>query len=225
MPEPYTGGNVASAELQYSKGLLLFDDCEGTLRWSEGGTGGDTVLAYATVASCFGTNGLHIKTRTTTATDGDTIQLYRYLHTPYSGRAFYRLRFRIPTLATVEKIEFWTEQWKDGQKYRAEFTFWPNTGVFGRQDDGGSDQAITALACVPLPLQWQALQFAIDWKALEYISASLNGVSASLAGLGLNNVTTSTATMLSFGMNVEAAGAAAAEIYADAFYIGEDENR
>lgn len=53
--------------------VVLYDDMEDLLKWTEAGTGGDTVFEKITTVAYNGSACLHMKTRTTTATEGDGI--------------------------------------------------------------------------------------------------------------------------------------------------------
>src|SRR4030067_2668965 len=89
-------------DLQYSRGIHLLEDCEGTFIWTPAGTGGDDVHAFATKAAFFGTNGMDLQTRTTTATDGDLLSVKRYIGASISGLMIARGMVCFPDVSTVQ---------------------------------------------------------------------------------------------------------------------------
>lgn len=77
MGEEYVRRIMVLGEVPSLGPVLLHDDMEDLLKWVEAGTGGDTVFEKIATVAYNGSASLHMKTRTTGATEGDETTGYR----------------------------------------------------------------------------------------------------------------------------------------------------
>jgi hypothetical protein len=205
----------------FSRGVMLLDDCEGTFTYIVGGTGGDDVHEYLAAAAFTGTNGLHLKTRTTAAAAGDIVTIYKYHSIPESGLLVIRARLASPDLTKVKSIQLGSVINSGAETYQALLKHSPNTPKTEYQTTAAAFVAIATMALPTVASAFIDFELVIDCLAKQYISVTWNGIRAKLPGIPLWDVGAAVARYGCLILSVEAIGAAAAEIYADNLYIGE----
>jgi len=111
---------------------LFFDDCSGTMNWLSSGTGADYSVEYDPAAAFVQTNGLIIKTRTTTPAIGDVVNAYRKLWLPPLGILRLQAMFSLLTDAPDQNLDF-IIFWYDGTTmHTAGLRFVASTGAIYR---------------------------------------------------------------------------------------------
>ncbi len=220
MPRSHTGIESVSGVLGFSREVLWADECKGTFKYAQTGTGGDDVFVYDTSGSILSTNGIHLVTRTTSAADGDTLRIARMLSFPVSGQLYTRLRMGVGDVSLLELIRVGIN-FKDGAKeYESGLTYKPNVPSLSYHNSAGGLTAIPTLAWQMGDWQNSILEFGLDVLAKEYLSALWLGTEADLADVAVQEVGVSTLRQLEFSIEIETAGAAAASLFADTVYVG-----
>ena len=97
------------SNMMFARGVLLLDDCDGTLGWVASGTGGDDVHAFSTDYAFSGVNSLKLVTRTTGAAAGDTLTVARVVEYPESGLLVYRARVLFLNKARIDQL--WVQEY------------------------------------------------------------------------------------------------------------------
>lgn len=210
-------------ELQFSRGIALLEDCEGTFLWTEAGTGGDDVHQFATAAAYHGTNGMELITRTTDTADGDLLSVKRYLGALKAGRLVARGLVGFPDVSDCQAFRVEILMTDGTDIWQAKIAFAPNTPQGGYYDSANSFTAVAGFAVGLSDGFWAQWEVVIDTMAMEYISMRWCGVEQSLAGLGLYDSGNSDSRVVSIDLEIEAAIAAPCTVYQDSIFVGEQE--
>lgn len=222
MSREHLGQFAIAGNMGFTRGILLLDDCEGTLGWTISGTGGDFAGAYATAAAWVGTNGLHLATKTTNPAQYDIVEAARVLEWQESGLVVFRLRFASPDVSDVRKITvklgkdleddvYWAEvdflPQSNEVKYRSGAAAWVDTGI----DPGGVAD-----------LQWGTCEIVVDLTALKWVSLRMFGQYVDMSDIAMWEYAASGSVKAVLPhVVVDANAGAVAEGYFDQMYVGE----
>lgn len=209
------------AGMGFARGVMLLDDCEGTFTWTVVGTGGDDVHAFATAAAFQGTYGLQLKTRTTAAAEDDYVQITRSMSYPESGLLVFRLRLLSPDISLCKAITIQLGISDGVNNYLASIVLRPSTPAAGYGNVLNAFVAFATAVCPVMDAQWLTLELVFDTLAHNYIEAYVNGYREDLAGVPVYAAGADADRRSYAVVMVDAAGAAAAEIYVDNIYVGE----
>jgi len=210
-----------SSDLKFAKGILLLDDCEGTFTWSFTGTDANAAASFAAAAAFMGTNGMLATTGDDSPAEDDTLQIVKYVEVPESGLVVFRVKFGLPDVSIVKGVNVLINIHRDSKVYAAGLLYLPDTpGGYYLGDDGGYHEVAAWANAVP-DHAWQMAEIVVDINDLKYISGLLNGVPADLSAMAVYDGGVSAGRFMTIGLNVTAAGAAAAIVYFDNIYVGE----
>jgi len=212
---------MVSSNLGFARGVLLLEDCEGTFTWVDSGTGGDDVHEFATAAAFMGLQGMRLKTRTTGAAANDYVMVSKPMGYPESGLCVARARIAVPALAAVGGFTLAVVARNGTRRWQGELVVSPNAPTVEYLNAAGAWTAVAALAYAPVVFGFVTLEVALDLRSMEYVEGAWNGARADLAGVSMYDAAADTARGLTLAVSVRAAGAAAAELYADNLYVGE----
>jgi len=212
--------NVAS-DLNFARGILLLDDCDGTCNYEKSGTGADYVVDYNSAAAFIGTNGLRLQTRSTDPAQYDIVSAYKKIGLPQSKYLKFRTMCMFPDVSLVQQlaVRIYTDYLTD--VWLGELRFTPNTPVMQYVNAAAAATAITEMALKVKDNQWFDMELAIDIAAAEYLSARFNGVEKDMSGLGLYDSDDTTYSTIQLTLEIGSAGAAQATAYFDQLYCGE----
>ena len=155
----------------------MYDDMEGTFKWSKAGTGGDDVLEKSITVAYNASASMHAKTRTTTATDGDYIDAKRRVYARASKRYRIELIWKFTTLAANK--EFFTQLVVEDGAYAhaVGLKFLPNSAKWQYQNVAGTFSDVPGGAQSLAADNWHRLLFEFDQstgKMVTMVSDSLN---------------------------------------------------
>lgn len=221
MSRDHLGQFMVSSSLGFARGILLLDDCEGTFTWVPTGTGGDDVHEFATVAAFMGLKGMRLKTRTTGAAANDNLTASKMVSYPESGLLVVRGRFASPDVSLCLGVGLSCLDDDGVTQYIPELYWIPGSAEVGYVSAASAYVPIAALATVFLDGQWYTWELVYDCLTHRYVSATFNGTRVSLANIGARTPGASSGRGVQVRVFVSAAGAAAAELYADSIYAGE----
>jgi len=211
-----------TADVMFSRGVHLLEDCAGTWLWTEGGTNGDDVHEYATAAAYFGTNGIHVKTRSTGASLGDTLTLLRYLGGNSSGRLVARAMMGLPDVSQDPIV--WMElQIGDGSDlFYGAIKIDNNAQKAYYLTTGGTWVEVAAWSPWLLDGYWMQLEMILDCENGNYVSGIVNGVSQDLAGIPMKVSAGAGIRQSYLILGLENGSANLSEAYWDAVFVGEE---
>lgn len=212
-----------SSDLSFARGVHIIDNAEGTFTWTVTGTGGDDVHEHATVAAYMGTNGIHLKTRTTDSAENDYVAITKHTSYPESGLLLARWRFASPDIPKVKTMEIGLLTYTpDGNRcYGIKLD--PNAGTLTYIDSGGSYVTITGGGSSLNNSQFIVMELAIDLRAMLYLDTMVNGIRSSLAGVAGQTLAPGSSRFCSIIMTLVAGGDGPAAAYIDSVYVGEFE--
>ena len=209
------------ANLSFARGVQLLDDCEGTFTWLVAGTGGDDVHEYATAAAYMGNKGMRLKNRTTGAAASDSLVASKDFGYPESGYLAVRAQLCALGGTTISQMSLELLIHDGAAGYIGRLLYQPNVPAMWYIDASGNPVAIAAMALPVYQFGFVHWDLSIDCRAFRYLSAGFHGIRADLSGIGLYSLGALTTRLAAVQITVVAAGAAAAEIYADNIYVGE----
>jgi hypothetical protein len=221
MPRDFLPGFNVASNMGFAKGVLLLEDCEGTFNWIVDGTGGDDVHAFATAAAFMGTNGMQLKTRATNPAEDDNLCVKKWVGFPESGLLVVRMRLCMVDVSAFGSVQLWGEVADGETAYAWEFWIMPGMGHCYYHSAAGPLVAIDGLDAMPVDASWFLVEAVLDLKAMEYVSLTVNGVRADLAGLAIVTGEAATERYNCVAITIATAGAAPCELYADHIYVGE----
>jgi hypothetical protein len=224
MPGGFTVQSGASPNLQYDRGVLLLDPCDGTFAWTGSGTGSDyTVDLQAGLNVFHGTKFLRVQTKATTPADGDYAQATRVLGYPISNRLVLRLRVKPFALTATDHWKVLVDVYDGTNRYTAGFKFEPQVPKAYYYDSAAGWTEITEFAFVTDSNGWQLLELQLDLGTHEYLRAYFAGAKKELADVAFQNVGASTTRSVVVTLYTEADGALASATQFASIYVGEHE--
>jgi hypothetical protein len=209
------------AGMGFARGVMLLDDCEGTMTWTVTGTGGDDVHLFATAAAWQGTYGMHLKSRTTAAAENDTVGVLKMFDYPGSGLLVARLRVCPVAVAAIKSINVHFRIDDGAQQYAAYFRLAISTGKVYYTDAAGNWIEIATMATTFTGGNWYTIELSIDCLAHKWLAARFNGFEYDASALPLYNDAATAGRFSLLGCYIIATDAPPAEIYADNIYVGE----
>lgn len=223
MSREHVGSFNIGDTLKFAKGILLLEDCEGTLVWNISGNAGDYAGTFETAAAFFATKGLELVTRVTNPAENDLASAQRYLPYPKSELVVLRALIGLPDVSKVKYVSLNFYAFDGAMQRRATLFWYPNVPKLERKNSAGGDSVISGYGQTVRDGIWTSMTVVLDLNAFEYLACELLGIHTSLEGLAMLEVGASTDRHLSFVATVCADGAAAATVYWDSLYCGEFE--
>lgn len=218
-----SGGFNVGTVLEYQRGILLMEDCEGADSWVGSGTGADFVVDLNAGGAWSGSKGLRLKTRATNPADGDTVTAYRYLQLPLNDLVVVRMRVQTLVLTTIEWFHVKLILHDGTREYQAGIQVGVATPILKYLNSAGSWVEVTGYGKAGRAYSWDMLEFQLDYDSNEYLKVLYHGVESSLADLAFQDVGAGVTRYAMLELKVEAAGAALAGVYWDSIYVGEFE--
>jgi len=220
MPGDFSYRGGASANPQFDQSTLLLEDCEGTYKWLNSGTGADYVGLFDASFCYFGTKGWKLRTRATTPAADDIVTAGRPLTFPMVRRLIVRGRVNFSDVSLVKALYCQLAVYDGVRGYPATLRFRPNTPDVCYLNSAGVYVAIPALAVVVGDLNWYMFEMAIDLVSLKYVYARFGGIEADLSGLAIQDAGAFAARSVQLTFDMTAIGAAQAEVGMDSVYVG-----
>ncbi len=202
--------------------VSLFDDLLDPLKWTESGTGGDTIFELDPSFSFSGKNSLHLKTRTAGAAQNDTITASRLVHIPPSKKVIASSVFYIPSKTAVLFMSFEFIYYDGTNHHTANILYYPGTPNWRYADADAGYTAIPDSGNQLLITAWHRLTFGIDFNNDLYGLVKINGRTFNLAAIPIYSDTGPPDEHLKVSVNIIAAGAAPAEAWLDTILAVED---
>jgi hypothetical protein len=200
MPQDFTQPEVEAEASQYDHDVLMMWDCENDIAIEVTGTGSGYSAVVDNLADCFGTKGLKMLTRSTSAAEDDYVQALRNL--PFQGDGNYsiKLRFRIPTVTIVKdfQVMFDVHDGSNNYMYKIKYDseahklyYWNSDGEW--TEISGYDWVTDASAVYNFHLN-------INTSTHKYVNIKVAGLQTSLADIACQTVDTSTKKQIMFKM-------------------------
>lgn len=195
--------------------VMLFDDMEDLLKWTKGGTGGDSVLEKSTTVAFNKLASLHIKTRATNPVIGDEEYGYRRVYQRPGKRYRLECLFRFVSKTLVDSVTFEARIFDGTLLHGIGVKFYPpeekwayRTGLATYTDFPGGGQDLH-------PDSWHRCSVEFDQaskKITRFVCDNLE-----LSGLSLSYYTAAdpSGLRLALYLSVKTETGAAAEIYVD----------
>jgi hypothetical protein len=215
------GNPQFSGRPEFSRGILLLDDCEGTCNWVASGTGANYSATYDTAAALTGLKGLKLATRPLTPAADDECVATRLMSYPESGMLVFRCAATSTDLTKVKSIGILLQVKNGTNAYYANLLWSPTTGHVTYLDAAGAEIEIPALETLSESLAFLQIEIVVDALAMQYIEVAFNGRRASLAGIGLYDAGAFPGRDVALQIQVIAVGADPAIAYVDNIYCGE----
>jgi len=217
----YFGNLPIVSSMGFMRGIMVLDDCEGTMTWIVTGTGGDDVHAYETAAAWQGEKGLHLKTRTTATAQDDWVHLQKIFDHPASGLLVARLRLCTPDAAKTKSIIVTLRDDDGSQQYAAAIMLAPATNKIYYLNSAGAYVELTAIPQTFANYNWYTLELAADCRTHKYLHVRFNGLSADLSAQAMYNDAATSGRSAQLRLLVTAAVTGPGEAYMDNIYVGE----
>lgn len=221
MPGGSTGGFNVGSSLQYERGILLLEDCEGIDVWDGSGTGSDYAVDFITQAAFYGSKGLQIQTKTTTPTDGDVVAATRLLPMPAGDRVVIRMRVQTVFISTLDHYYAKFHVHDGSREYAAAIRVSLATPKLEYLDLGGSWVEVSGYGQKGTNYSWHILEFQVDVGSKEYLSVLYQGIETDLSGIKYQDVGASVLRYTKIELAAEAAAGDSVKVYFDAIYVGE----
>lgn len=211
--------NVAD-DMQFTKGIVLLDDCEGTNLWAITGTGADFTGTFETGAAFHGTKGLQLVTRTTDPADNDVVTAKRFMPYLAADVLLWRVLVGLPDVSVVRYVSFDFHMF-DGSKDRQANMIWrPNTPRLEFKNSAGNTATIAGYAQGVPDGAWVSWSMAFQMDTYKHIFVELNGIKTDMSDEAIYEVGASSSRYVSVGITVVTIGAALATAYFDSMYCG-----
>ena len=221
MSRDHIGAFNVNSNLNFAKGIMLLDNCEGTCNWTKAGTGADPVLDYNSAAAFIGTNGMRIQTRSTSPAQYDVCSATKIIHLPVSGYMKFRAMCNFPDVSLVQQLSMMLYLYHLTDIWKAELRLTPNTPTMQYMNAAGGATAIADMALKVADGQWFELEVGVDVTEHEYVAAQFNGIEVALSKIGFYDADDTTFTGANLFLEIGSAGAAQATAYFDQIYCGE----
>ena len=207
--------------LEFNRRILLLEDCEGYFIWVASGTGGDDLHAYASSAAYFGGKGINLATRTTSAADGDNVAITRLLTWPEGSLLVVRGMMSFVDQSDCEFAGVTITECDGASKYQYGFRGGRTGLKWEYIDAAGNYVEVSSQVFQVTDKGWIRFELQVDLTKHEYVSSRWGGRHLDMDGIGYNLVGADTERLVRITLHVEAAGAASAQIFWDAIYVGE----
>jgi len=219
----HLGQFVLSSNLQFARGILLLDDCEGTCTWTASATDANATVTFDTAAAFIGVNGLKLFSGDADPAENDYVAATKYLSPPEAGLLCFRARLASPDISLLKTIDIILYYCDGSHLYQFSLRYTVADGSIKYYPASGTLTAIPTLATPINDLQWVNIELIADTRDLAYISARFNGIYASLAGIAPYDTGADTTRRLDLRIITTIAGATEGTLYADCIYAGEFE--
>lgn len=221
MGQEYLRSSIVAGNAQAGKGLILYEDFEGTLAWDKSGTGGDDVLELATDNMFIGKQALHMKTRTTGASAADTIIAERSIPVSPNGILAYNCLFKLPDVSDNQRINFSIYYYDGAAQWYTSMKITPGSPKVEYLNDAGAYQQISEFAFGINDGKWNSVEIVIDYFNQLLVSMCFCDKKKIFTDVSLRNAGAVTTLMGLLTVNVDAAGATPAEAYLDQLLVRE----
>jgi len=198
---------------------LLFDDCESTFLWNTDGTGTDWTAEHDPTAAHVQTNGILLKTKSTTPAANDKVLIDRKLWLPPQKLLRLQLVFAHPVVANAAHLRF-VLHWYEGEThYVSGLRSQPDLGeVAYASGIVGIEPTWTVMPEPTLPISdgvWNKLDFSVNWQTARHHLLHLNEHAQDVSAIAIASVGAVTATVLQLYIELETLINAQAVAYID----------
>lgn len=221
MGRDHLGQFLLNSNANFGRGIMLLEDCEGTFNWTVSGTGGDDTHEYATAAAFIGTNGIHMKTRVTSAATNDTLRIAKILDYPASGLIVFRARFNWPDNSNVALMRLDLDVSRGNQLIRYRIVLEPGAPEIYYLDSGNNEVDNGGGLKRVYDNQWGAVELVVDANNGEYRYVQQQGWKWDLSGQAGYEVSQPDEKGVTLAFELVASSEAPAEAYLDQIYLGE----
>lgn len=219
-PRDFLGQFNVSSDLQYTPGIMMLEDCEGSDMWYPAGTAPDYTVTFETAHCLFGTQGLSLKTRATGPAEDDYCSATRWLSYPESKLLILRGRVMLPTQVLVKYAEMYIGYFKPGVFGLCGIR-WDVAGKLVRVwTTGGAWTTITGMGFGAMDNSWLDFEIGMDMKANEYKYVMFNGIRAVPTVLPVTGENPSDYRVVYIELQIFAAAAQQTEVVFDSIYVG-----
>jgi len=221
MGRDFLGNFNVSSDMQFSRGILLLDDMEGTDLWTASGNAGDYDVSLDTAAAFFGTKGLNMKSRVTSPASGDYVKALRLIPFPGSDLCVIRFRVCLPDVSKLDKFRLLVQFFRSSRSRIAGLEYHPNDPDLKYQDSVAGWTVLSGYDQAVVDGEWFTMELALDLATAKYIHVELNGIRTDFTEPFFDNSDASGYRYCQFSFYAYTAGAAAVSAYVDAVYCGE----
>jgi len=217
----HLGNFMVSGNLQFARGILLLDDCEGTCNWVKAATDANATVTFETVAAFVGTKGLRLFSGDATPAEDDIVTGQRLISYPESGLLVARCLMCAPDWSKLKSVSLKASHDPGaGDQYFGQVKIVAGDGAY-YYDVAGDPVELTDIVIPSVNGQWFVMELGLNCVDHEYRHVAVNGVRVDLAGVGLYNAGASTGRASDVVAVATTVGAAAATLYVDCVYAGE----
>lgn len=215
MGEEYIRRIMVLGSVPYLGPILCSDDMEDLLKWTEAGTGGNTVFEKNTSVAYNGSASLHMKTRSISAAEGDDISGYRSLYQRPGKRYRFECFFR-PDAAAQSGYVYVKVKIYDGSTYHNLGIRWDEVnGAWEYIDGQGQWTAISGGSQSLTADQFHRVLFEWDQNTGKYIRMICDGLEIDLSDLSYYQSASANAQTLRLDVGMLAGASPPGELYVD----------
>lgn len=201
--------------------FIFFDDFEALLKWTKYDGPGDSIYELDPTIAYSGNQSLHIKSRTTNATENDIIGTRIKLFMTPSKKLNQSMIFRSPDFTKIKTIDFYHTLDDTLTLHFPTIRFSPAGPKWQYLDSAGDPQDIPG-AIYPLSVNaWHRLHLLADLNTNKFISMSIDSRHYDLSNISIEAYSPGVNMYLDITAFIVTAGAAPAEIYIDDFLVHE----
>lgn len=220
MPRDFLGQFNVSSDLQYTPGIMMLEDCEGSDMWYPAGTGADYTVTFETAYCLFGTQGLSIKTRSTDPAEDDYCQGTRWLSFPESKLLILRGRVMLPISVRVKDVDMYIGYYKPSVFGLSGIRWDRAAETVSVWTTGGSWTAISGMGFGPMDRSWLDFEIAMDMDSNEYKYVMFNGIRVIPTVLPVTGANAQDYRTVYIELQIRSQGALQAEVVFDSIYVG-----
>lgn len=183
MGRDFIGKLNVGSKMIFSPGISMLEDCEGSMMWVGGGTGGDWSVGFTDSDCLFGEKSLRLVTRVTGASAGDLVYCIRYVPVPESLVLVFQGRMAAPVLAKVSAFRVFIDFYIGGKKYTGSVKVEMLTGNVQLRNSAGAYVTVSELGQGYLGNAWLDWKIVVDRETKRYLYVEINGVRSDQSGV------------------------------------------
>ncbi len=201
--------------------LIYFDDFENLLKWSKYSGEGDSIFELDPTVAYSKNQSLHMKTRTTDATTGDSIGARGYFYMSPSKKLEQAIRLKSPDWDKIGSLSFYFN-FQDGAHFHyCSLLYRPDLPIWKYRHFDKLDYEIPNSDLTPLALAWHHLSLKANFNTNKYISMAFDNHLFDLSAQPYDYYTSTTPINFNIAIIMLTAGDSPAELYIDDFLLRE----
>ena len=182
MAKEYVQKVVSLGRVPFAEKVLFYEDFSTNRTMIKGGTGTDYIIEISRDAYVGGYS-LRMKTRTTGASAGDSVQVSKYVPTPVSLKASLTVTWMHRSNTLLDSIRFGLQIRKDNYIHEAWVGYFPPESSWYYMDEDGNFAAISGGSQVLHYNTYHLTKLIADFRNEKYVSLRSDSLELDLSSL------------------------------------------